>query len=792
MALFLMLRSAVLLFGAAASQCDLMDLKHSLMCGDNDITSECIGMVALDASLGGGVFPLGSMLCTWPGVLCDVEGFVISISVTHTPAHSPLPSLRLLSRLERLSIVNCSVPGKVPELPPGLVELHLPDNKLTGATEVSHLQHLEDLSLDGNLLAGGLMGPLLGVLPATLKRLGLSRNRLEGDVPTTALSRFQHLQLLRLGGNPKLTGQLPFLESLQNLTIQDTGIQLLNVSQERLLNLDATAARSLHGDIDSTNFETVRASETGIEFTGSPPRQAFYGLHSKIWKETTFDSSSPGTLALQLEASIPGSIGAEIVDIMETLTTSPKRKKTHRHKAPAGADKKKNKASDSSSKGKSIVELMQRQAKERHATLFADWLNRTESRRAADDINATSNSANATINASTIRDGDSQVKADSNKSAPSSKKTDELSRKDMKTPEAKAVPRKERHDHRPSRLNRRDSHKGEEHTTLKSPSNRDEDDAAQTRPRAPINSNPRRDAEESAPTPEIQTQERNIPSEKEAASPRRHKTPKERLAELRKDKSSSPKQVPRQAKDRASDQAVSDDPKIIQEAPSAATPSIKQEPMSPRERFAALRERNKAAKSSKSELAPSLPPDQTEQERASKDHAMRSKNDLNAEDKAASPSEDTRVRRADAKARRSAEKKVKEESIAADDLNSLRKQSTRDEGEQKKMEKSRETVKEGDVLESQRDPTKETNGASQTSRMNHDKSNSNEVKKSQRRGKTPERKSSPSSSTVEGAATSHPLEASDAETQVDDLKRRMLLRLDEAKRRADRLRRHSH
>lgn len=369
--------SCALIAADRAPDCEApASLAQDLACADQDIALQCAALVALDANLGGGVWPLGGgSFCTWPGVLCDLDGHVISLTIRDLEKGGQLPTeLIFLEKLERLSITNSSIVGAVPELSASLVELYLAENKLTGVLPaVSRLPKLNALHLDGNQLRGGL-GPLLSALPHSLRRLGLSRNQFEGRLPAAALSRFRELEVLRLGGNSRLTGTLSSLPALRVLSIDGTGIDTLDESA-KLQSLDATSARNLKGLIvlEAGYHDTIRAAGSGLDFVGSPPKRAFHGQGQ--WSPQTDDH--PEEAALALETAIPGSLGAELSPPPDNDDQpAPKKNKGARPRPKFSRDDERHTRRDK----QRSQERIEKHGKERRARLLAEWLNKTESR----------------------------------------------------------------------------------------------------------------------------------------------------------------------------------------------------------------------------------------------------------------------------------------------------------------------------------------------------------------------------------------------------------------------------
>ena len=142
--------------------------------------------------------------CTWAGVTCDVQGFVVALDLSEKGLVGTIPNLQDLSRLRRFRADNNALYGQVPQslfAIPSLDSVFLGRNYLNGS--------LPDFSQSTNL-----------------KRLSLGSNVLTGTITPTICDMVQ-LKTLDLTKNTKLHGTLPDCLASLNLTrlrISDIGL----------------------------------------------------------------------------------------------------------------------------------------------------------------------------------------------------------------------------------------------------------------------------------------------------------------------------------------------------------------------------------------------------------------------------------------------------------------------------------------------------------------------------------------------------------------------------------------
>ena len=116
-----------------------------------------------------------------------------------------------MTNLTLLQLYDNQLSGEIPSELGNLTELTnliLSANQLTGTIPagLGNLTNLQGLGLNNNQLSGEIP-PSLGSL-TNLRGLSLRDNQLSGDIPTE-LGNLTSLELLRLAGNPQLTGCVP-------------------------------------------------------------------------------------------------------------------------------------------------------------------------------------------------------------------------------------------------------------------------------------------------------------------------------------------------------------------------------------------------------------------------------------------------------------------------------------------------------------------------------------------------------------------------------------------------------
>lgn len=214
----------------------------------------------------------GVSVCSWTGVSCDNtesssgdgdhDGSIIvtEINLPNFKVSGTLPSeLGLLADLQVITLSNNMLSGSIPQEVANLkklVTLDLSDCYLTGAlpqrfesTNLSslllannaisgkffhtphspHLQSINEIRLENNLLTGTLHGPILTAM-TNLKALSLSVNDLSGLIPGAELGSIPTLQYLYLDSN-HFVGPLPSQlaqdnngASLLELWVQDNAL----------------------------------------------------------------------------------------------------------------------------------------------------------------------------------------------------------------------------------------------------------------------------------------------------------------------------------------------------------------------------------------------------------------------------------------------------------------------------------------------------------------------------------------------------------------------------------------
>ncbi|KAH8060147.1 hypothetical protein JL722_5107 [Aureococcus anophagefferens] len=243
-----------------------------LSCGEFDCAEDCEALVGIHLSIGVEGWAGGTSFCTWPGVLCDPRDFrVVGVSLRDhdlrgpeapekvedrkaahkraaaAPAAVSYKGKRELSATEKKALLaeaekakkkaqaeanrtaeeapiarvpltekSCAVRPRFPAA--AVARLARLETSSRGPCRV-RVPRLAALHLDGNALTGGVVDALDALrAPDALRRLGLSRNDLDGPLPSATLGRFESLETLAIGGN-RLAGPFPAdaLEDLDHL-----------------------------------------------------------------------------------------------------------------------------------------------------------------------------------------------------------------------------------------------------------------------------------------------------------------------------------------------------------------------------------------------------------------------------------------------------------------------------------------------------------------------------------------------------------------------------------------------
>ncbi|KAJ0977596.1 hypothetical protein J5N97_013070 [Dioscorea zingiberensis] len=170
--------------------------------------------------------------CSFPGVLCNPAGRVVSLSLGDPRAGAPgltgklHPFIGRLSELTELSLVPGRVYGPIPptiSLCQRLRFLALSENFLSGTIppSLSSLHSLQTLDLSFNLLSGQIPQSLPRL--SELSTLILSHNRLSGNIPATFDSSSRLLRLDLKHNN--LYGEIPPLPpSLRYLSLSSNNL----------------------------------------------------------------------------------------------------------------------------------------------------------------------------------------------------------------------------------------------------------------------------------------------------------------------------------------------------------------------------------------------------------------------------------------------------------------------------------------------------------------------------------------------------------------------------------------
>ena len=126
--------------------------------------------------------------CKWHGIMCNQEGFVLSIDLSDNALTGPLPAeLGSLEKLRMLGLWKNNITGSIPQTIGNLSELTILDlsrNNLIGSIpeEIGNLSKLNLLWLSGNRLSGNVPSSLTSL--ASLTSLHIERNALSGPIPS--------------------------------------------------------------------------------------------------------------------------------------------------------------------------------------------------------------------------------------------------------------------------------------------------------------------------------------------------------------------------------------------------------------------------------------------------------------------------------------------------------------------------------------------------------------------------------------------------------------------------------
>ncbi|KAF8391703.1 hypothetical protein HHK36_024012 [Tetracentron sinense] len=150
--------------------------------------------------------------CNWFGVVCNLNGEVVQISLKSVDLQGPLPSnFQPLKSLKTLILSSTNLTGPIPKEFGEYLELDLIDlstNAISGEipVEICSLRKLHSLSLSTNFLEGGIpsdIGNLSGLV-----YLSIYDNQLSGEIPKS-IGKLSKLEIFRVGGNQNLNGELP-------------------------------------------------------------------------------------------------------------------------------------------------------------------------------------------------------------------------------------------------------------------------------------------------------------------------------------------------------------------------------------------------------------------------------------------------------------------------------------------------------------------------------------------------------------------------------------------------------
>ncbi|WIA09438.1 hypothetical protein OEZ85_008842 [Tetradesmus obliquus] len=157
----------------------------------------------------------GTDHCKWPGVYCTDDNYVYLVDLSSQGIAGTLSDAVDLSALQELQSIWLQGNQLAGTLPaswftlPSLRELLLYDNAIQGSLPAEALAAttgLRRLNLNGNRLSGSLPNAVSAL--SSLEALHLASNSFEGTVPA-AFADLSKLKTLALYNNPKLSGCIP-------------------------------------------------------------------------------------------------------------------------------------------------------------------------------------------------------------------------------------------------------------------------------------------------------------------------------------------------------------------------------------------------------------------------------------------------------------------------------------------------------------------------------------------------------------------------------------------------------
>ncbi|CAO2814470.1 unnamed protein product [Amaranthus hypochondriacus] len=212
----------------------------------------------------------------WQGVLCDINGNIISINLVGANLGGGLgDSLASFSSITTIDLSNNHISGSLPsKFPVSLVGFFLSDNNLTGSipSGISTLTNLATLKLNENHLTGELPDSFHSL--TSLSSIDFGHNSLSGELPPS-MENLSALVSLHLQSN-QLSGTL---DVLQNLPLQDLNIEnnLFNGPiPEKLLNIpnfkrDGNPFNTTAAPLPSPPAPSVLPSPPAPSVLPSPP-----------------------------------------------------------------------------------------------------------------------------------------------------------------------------------------------------------------------------------------------------------------------------------------------------------------------------------------------------------------------------------------------------------------------------------------------------------------------------------------------------------------------------------------
>ena len=296
---------------------------------------------------------VGSSPCHWPGITCNSQCEVTSLSLGECNLHGSIPSsIGNLVNLTSLSLYDNSLSRSIPSSIGNLVSLQalgLYDNFLSGSipSSIGSLANLTYLNLDSNHLYGSVpssignlnnlyyldlgYNQLSGSIPTSIEKLVnlaaliLNNNNLDGSLSTTQLCNMHLLEIMFLHENV-FTGTIPScifsLPSLQGIKLSNnSGLtghlpSLITTSSSRKLQYVFLDSINLYGSIPDSLFDLPHLISLVLSsncITGSIPESICSATSMNSWSlilNGAFDEQQCSRSGNKFRSSLPSCIFA--------------------------------------------------------------------------------------------------------------------------------------------------------------------------------------------------------------------------------------------------------------------------------------------------------------------------------------------------------------------------------------------------------------------------------------------------------------------------------------------------